>query len=124
MFNSDLKFKGWSLKQIVHPIANEFLLKPEQGSDQIGLQNLLSKLHDMITPSLKIEEIIAFQIELIVKRNWKICQALRIGGCLALFGPPKQVLNELKNLCQFLYLETRLQITTFVFGANVQFSLT
>ena len=73
MFNSDLKFEGWSLKQIVHPIANEFLLKPRQGSHQIGLQYLLFKLHDMFTPSLKIEEIITFQRELIVKEVWKIC---------------------------------------------------
>ena len=72
MFNSDLNFEGWPLKQIVHPIANAFLQKPGQGSHQIGPQYLLSKLHDILTSSLKVEEIIVFQKELIVKEVWKI----------------------------------------------------
>ena len=47
MFNSNLKFEGWPLKQILHPIANAFLQKPGQGSHQIGLRYLLFKLHDI-----------------------------------------------------------------------------
>ena len=81
----------------MHPIANAFLQKPRQGSHQSGPQYLLSKLYNMLTPSPKIEEIIAFQRELIIKELWKICQVLEIRDYLALFGPPKQILPKLKT---------------------------
>ena len=97
------------------PLPRHFLHKPGQGAHQSDPQYLLSKLHDMLTSSLKIEEVIAFQSELIITEIWKLA-VLEICVCLALFGPPKQILPELNNLCRFLCLQIRLQGTTFVWG--------
>jgi hypothetical protein len=74
--------------------------KPKQEVLHGGLQTLYYDLVGMHKLTPKIQEVMKFQTWLIAK----LILEEQIPGCMALFGPLKQILTDYNNFCRFAQL--------------------
>jgi hypothetical protein len=74
---------------------------------QIELEILSFHPFDMLTPSLKIEEVMEFQRGISVKRKLDIPLVWNCVG-IALFRPFKQIPPNIQNFCNFTHLQNKL----------------